>query len=83
MAARARGSGGFGYDPVFVPDGGATGARWPSSSDAEKDAISHRGAAIAALREWLDPERAGMSRAHPGAPPSSARRRSRSPPTRR
>lgn len=42
-----RGSGGFGYDPVFVPDGETrTTAEMPS---AEKDAISHRGRAFRAL----------------------------------
>ncbi len=52
MAARARGSGGFGYDPVFVPldDDGRTMAE---RSDDEKDAISHRGRAARALLEWL------------------------------
>ena len=46
-------SGGFGYDPLFVPDDGATAARWPSCRDAEKDAISHRGRAARALLAWL------------------------------
>lgn len=42
-----RGSGGFGYDPVFVPDGQSrtTAEMEPS----EKDAISHRGRAFRAL----------------------------------
>lgn len=42
-----RGSNGFGYDPVFVPEG-----RQQTSAElspAEKDAISHRGQAFAAL----------------------------------
>ena len=42
-----RGSGGFGYDPIFVPVGGdLTLAEIPA---AEKDAISHRGRALEAL----------------------------------
>lgn len=42
-----RGSGGFGYDPIFVPLGGTrTLAEIPG---AEKDAISHRGRALEAL----------------------------------
>ncbi|GAA2111230.1 RdgB/HAM1 family non-canonical purine NTP pyrophosphatase [Actinomadura alba] len=42
-----RGSGGFGYDPVFVPDGESrTTAELPPG---EKDAISHRGRAFRAL----------------------------------
>jgi XTP/dITP diphosphohydrolase len=42
-----RGSNGFGYDPVFVPDGlTVTSAEL---DPAEKDALSHRGQAFAAL----------------------------------
>jgi XTP/dITP diphosphohydrolase len=42
-----RGSGGFGYDPIFVPDGDArTLAEY---GPEEKDAISHRGRAFRAL----------------------------------
>lgn len=48
IARDPRGTGGFGYDPIFVPEGG----EWTMSelSDAEKDAISHRGKACAAMR---------------------------------
>jgi XTP/dITP diphosphohydrolase len=53
MAAVARGSGGFGYDPVFVPDA-ADGRTMAELEPAEKDAISHRGAAIGALAAWLE-----------------------------
>jgi len=46
-----RGSGGFGYDPIFVPVG------WDRTmaelSDEEKDRISHRGRALRALGELL------------------------------
>ena len=49
-----RGSGGFGYDPVFELPSGLTNAELP---EAEKDRISHRGRAVAAaaprLRELL------------------------------
>ena len=42
-----RGSNGFGYDPMFVPEGET---RTTSElTDAEKDAISHRGRALRAL----------------------------------
>lgn len=42
-----RGDGGFGYDPVFLPDGSPRTAA--ELSAAEKDALSHRGRALAAL----------------------------------
>jgi XTP/dITP diphosphohydrolase len=38
-----RGSGGFGYDPVFLPEG--EGRSMAEMSAAEKAAISHRGRA--------------------------------------
>jgi XTP/dITP diphosphohydrolase len=43
-----RGAGGFGYDPLFLPDGeSATFAELPPE---RKDRISHRARAAAALR---------------------------------
>jgi XTP/dITP diphosphohydrolase len=54
MAPARRGSGGFGYDPVFVPVGEWPGGRTMAELDAaEKDAISHRGQALRALAAWL------------------------------
>ena len=47
-----RGSGGFGYDPVFMPDE-KSGYSMAELTLAEKTAISHRGKALAALREQL------------------------------
>ena len=47
IAAAPRGSAGFGYDPIFVPDGGE---RTFAKLGAGKDAISHRAAAFAQLR---------------------------------
>jgi XTP/dITP diphosphohydrolase len=59
---RPRGSGGFGYDPVFVPNG------WELTSaevdEATKDAVSHRGRAFRALRPAIEAwarERSGAS----------------------
>jgi XTP/dITP diphosphohydrolase len=52
-AEEARGSGGFGYDPAFLPDEDAENRTMAEMSDAEKDAISHRGRAVRALAEWL------------------------------
>jgi XTP/dITP diphosphohydrolase len=53
MAAVPRGTRGFGYDPVFVPDDDASGRTMAELSDDEKDAISHRGRALRALEQWL------------------------------
>jgi XTP/dITP diphosphohydrolase len=53
LAATPRGSGGFGYDPAFIPDDGLDGRTMAELSDLEKDAISHRGAALRALMSWL------------------------------
>jgi XTP/dITP diphosphohydrolase len=50
MADAPRGSGGFGYDPVFLVDGDRTMAEL---SDEEKDEISHRGRAARLLSAWL------------------------------
>ena len=44
----ATGASGFGYDPVFAPDG-AAGRTFAEMSVAEKNHISHRGRALAAL----------------------------------
>ena len=56
LAREPRGSGGFGYDPAFVPrdtgpDDERTMAELPPD---EKHAISHRGRAARALAEWLE-----------------------------
>jgi XTP/dITP diphosphohydrolase len=53
MADAPRGSGGFGYDPVFVPDDRDDGRTMAELAPAEKDAISHRGRAARALRDHL------------------------------
>lgn len=50
IAQERRGSGGFGYDPVFLLPGGLTTAQL---SDADKDAISHRGQAVVAALPTL------------------------------
>jgi XTP/dITP diphosphohydrolase len=47
IARQPRGDGGFGYDPVFVPNGDDRTAA--QLSPAEKDAVSHRGRALTLL----------------------------------
>ena len=52
IATARRGSGGFGYDPVFLPDA-YPGRTLAEVSEAEKNAVSHRGRAIRAMADWL------------------------------
>jgi XTP/dITP diphosphohydrolase len=47
-----RGSGGFGYDPLFLVEG--TGKTMAELSEEEKNVISHRGRAFAKLRLVLE-----------------------------
>jgi XTP/dITP diphosphohydrolase len=51
LAEEPRGSGGFGYDPAFVPDGETRTVA--EMAPAEKDAISHRARAAEVLRDLL------------------------------
>ncbi len=51
-----RGSGGFGYDPVFLPDA-YPGRTLAEVSEEEKNAVSHRGRAIRAMADWLKASR--------------------------
>ena len=59
-----RGDGGFGYDPIFLPDGETlTFAQMPSEA---KNQISHRGRALQAFSDafdasWLDNDLTGDS----------------------
>lgn len=53
VSTERAGSSGFGYDPVFVPDGG-DGRTFAQMTGAEKDAISHRGRAFRALARQLE-----------------------------
>jgi XTP/dITP diphosphohydrolase len=49
LAEQPRGEQGFGYDPAFLPDDGPAGLTMAELTDAQKDAISHRGRAARAL----------------------------------
>lgn len=52
IALEPRGEGGFGYDPIFFyPPHGRTMAEL---SPEEKNAVSHRGVAMAKLRDYLE-----------------------------
>ena len=55
LLREGRGSGGFGYDPVFVPDetGNRDDRTFSELPPAEKNAISHRGKAVRMLARHL------------------------------
>jgi len=63
IASAPRGTGGFGYDPVFIPRGGVGSAA--ELEAAQKNRLSHRGRAFGELLARLCAERA----AHPGGAP--------------
>ncbi|MCC5876791.1 MAG: phosphoribosylglycinamide formyltransferase [Candidatus Sumerlaeia bacterium] len=52
IATEVRGEGGFGYDPLFIPDGFG-GRHLAELSAEEKNAISHRGRALQGLKGVL------------------------------
>lgn len=55
IATQERGERGFGFDPLFVPDDG-DGRTFSEMSEAEKNSMSHRGRAFAALVLALSPQ---------------------------
>ena len=78
IAHEPRGSEGFGYDPIFVPDGEERTVA--ELGDDWKARNSHRARSAQALREALDRSGAAVARAAPPATSSARRRRrSRSP----
>jgi len=62
LATERRGTGGFGYDPIFELDDGRTTAQL---AEAEKDARSHRGRAVAAALPYLREITGGRDRMPP------------------
>jgi XTP/dITP diphosphohydrolase len=52
IAHQARGSGGFGYDPLFIPDAMSVSAAELSAE--HKNRVSHRGTALRALAAQVD-----------------------------
>ncbi len=53
IAPSESGTGGFGYDPLFIPEGGAL--TFAEMTADQKHALSHRGRALAALARFLCP----------------------------
>ena len=51
IGKKPKGDNGFGYDPIFIPRGDTR--TFAEMSDAEKDALSHRGKAMKKLFEYL------------------------------
>lgn len=51
IAAEKQGIGGFGYDPLFIPDGFAKS--FAQMSKDEKNQVSHRGRAVEKLKAYL------------------------------
>lgn len=65
IALAPKGTGGFGYDPIFEPEGEAPGGRTLAAvSAAAKNRISHRGRAARAMRgeleRWLSKARSAV-----------------------
>lgn len=52
MSLEERGAEGFGFDPIFVPQGGKR--TFSEMTQAEKGALSHRGRALDALLDHVD-----------------------------
>jgi XTP/dITP diphosphohydrolase len=52
IAHRQRGTGGFGYDPIFIPEEGDR-RTFAEMTEEEKNAISHRARAFRSLGTWL------------------------------
>jgi XTP/dITP diphosphohydrolase len=57
LAHEPRGSGGFGYDPAFIPGDYDDGRTMAELEPGEKHAISHRGRAARAFRDWIEAQR--------------------------
>jgi non-canonical purine NTP pyrophosphatase (RdgB/HAM1 family) len=51
VVEQERGTGGFGYDPLFIPNGFEQ--TFGEIPDNIKNEISHRGRALAKIKEWL------------------------------
>ena len=59
IAERPRGASGFGYDPIFVPDGETR--TYAEMTVEEKNRVSHRGRALRSFAAWYLSSRAGRA----------------------
>ena len=53
LATEPRGTSGFGYDPIFIPETGSDHRTYAEMSSEEKNKISHRRCAVDAMRNGL------------------------------
>lgn len=53
IAHSPQGSGGFGYDPIFIPDEGDGASTYAQLPTEVKNRISHRYKAVRQLQDWL------------------------------
>ncbi|MEE2759211.1 MAG: RdgB/HAM1 family non-canonical purine NTP pyrophosphatase [Candidatus Thermoplasmatota archaeon] len=54
ISTECRGEGGFGYDPIFIPNHDDSARTFSELSSEEKSTISHRGRALRALYGYLE-----------------------------
>ncbi|MEM2192168.1 MAG: RdgB/HAM1 family non-canonical purine NTP pyrophosphatase, partial [Candidatus Hadarchaeales archaeon] len=52
ISRKPRGTSGFGFDPIFIPEGG-DGKTFGEMSVEEKNAFSHRAKAVEAFLKWF------------------------------
>ena len=53
LATEPRGTSGFGYDPIFIPDTDISHRTYAQMTSEEKNKISHRWHAVEAMRNGL------------------------------
>jgi XTP/dITP diphosphohydrolase len=53
LATELRGTSGFGYDPIFIPDTGSSHRTYAQMTSEQKNKISHRRRAVEAMRNGL------------------------------
>jgi|TARA_B110000116_G_scaffold93108_1_gene81253 XTP/dITP diphosphohydrolase len=54
ITSKTLGDSGFGYDPIFSPDGEASGRTFGQMSSPEKEDFSHRAKALQSVKKQLD-----------------------------